>query len=514
MLKTNAHKLKIATVLLSGIACAGCATQAQHGELYSNENRSKENVSKIGLKDENYLGEKNEQDDLLRQVNNTEIATLEASQALSIEDAIALAAVDNPTVRIAIESIKEAEAKKEAADALRWPSLNAGFNFHIHRGNLQRSPGTILSVDSQSLYFGGGARTLAAETVAFPGIRAFYPLSEVIIEPAAAEQKLTARRAETTELQNSTALQVAMAYLELQAALLTLEQLNSIKNDMDEIVRLTESFAKTGQGRDVDFRRALANRELVQKDIDEATGKYQIASAHLSALMNIDPTIRLRPTSSRIVPWEIIDITQESNELIAQAESTRPELAARFADVNEANLRETQEKIKPWLPTIIAGYSLGGIGGGSNLTTSQFGRFDTRSDLDVTAFWTFQNLGFGNRANVYRASALRMQSIANLEISKNKIREEVTTAQAEAIAERDRMRSLDKKLEIAMEGYAEELKRVKQGQGLPLELLDSARSLTETRLEIIQSIKKYNASQFKLQTAIGIPVSKNGMKQP
>ena len=44
------------------------------------------------------------------------------------------------------------------------------------------------------------------------------------------------------------------------------------------------------------------------------------------------------------------------------------------------------------------GFSGGAFGGGSNVTPPLVGNFAGRTDFDVRAYWTLQNLGFGNLA--------------------------------------------------------------------------------------------------------------------
>ena len=56
-------------------------------------------------------------------------------------------------------------------------------------------------------------------------------------------------------------------------------------------------------------------------------------------------------------------------------------------------------------PTILIGYSSGGFGGGSNLVRPVFGGFGGRSDFDVMAYWTLQNLGVGNLSMISLAKA-------------------------------------------------------------------------------------------------------------
>ena len=72
-----------------------------------------------------------------------------------------------------------------------------------------------------------------------------------------------------------------------------------------------------------------------------------------------------------------------------------------------------------------------------------------------------------------------------------------------------RIETASKQLTTALEGFAEEMARIKQGVGnkqgesQPLEVLDSTRQLTESRLELIRAITEHNVAQFRLLAAVG-----------
>lgn len=437
------------------------------------------------------------------QAQATEAAADGDAPNIDLAGALELAGAANPTVNLAREASREAEAVMLAADALKWPSLNAGFNFAVHRGTLQRSGGAILAVDRQSLYFGGGARALGAQTVAVPGVRLFYPLADVIAEPRVARLQLVGRRADAVAVQNLTLLDVAAAYLELVRADAALDALRRGEAELAEVVRVTAAFARTGQGRDADAKRAAANAALLLRQVEEAVGERTVASARLAELVGLDPTLRLTPTPGPLVALRLIDAGQPLEALIARAEANRPELVARSSEAAAARVRVRQEEARPWLPTISAGYSVGGFGGGSDPTTPGLGHFGTRTDFDVAAVWTVQNLGYGNRALVRRTGAAAAQAAARRDDALNRVREDVTEARAQIAAAVSRIETARRQLAAAEDGFREEARRVQQGEGVPLEALDSTRSLLEARLDLVRALTDHNLAQFRLLAAVG-----------
>ncbi len=102
---------------------------------------------------------------------------------IDLTTALRLAEVENPEIAETRVRIREALAFLQGARALAVPTLNAGTMYHGHTGDLQRSSGRILSLSEQSLYFGGGSRTVAAESMMFPAVNIVSPFADVLFEP-------------------------------------------------------------------------------------------------------------------------------------------------------------------------------------------------------------------------------------------------------------------------------------------------------------------------------------------
>ena len=178
-------------------------------------------------------------------------------------------------------------------------------------------------------------------------------------------------------------------------------------------------------------------------------------------------------------------------------------MGARSALVQEAQTRVRQERVRPWLPLLSVGYSGGGFGGGSNLVADRFGPLSGRSDFDVAAVWTVQNLGGGNLARVRRADAGVGQAVAGYEAAVNQIRREVAEAAAAAQAAAGQVEAARVAVAASEEGFRLDADRIKQGQGRPIEALDSFRQLLDARLELLRAIVAFDVAQFQLFVALG-----------
>jgi outer membrane protein TolC len=424
-------------------------------------------------------------------------------ETIDLGVALRLAGVENPTINLAQERVRESLALLLGARSLLLPSMNVGGNYHNHSGLLQPSFGVIRAVNSQSLFFGFGARTLAAESVAFPGIRLFAHLGDAIYEPLAARQVVASRRSEAQAVQNDILLRVATAYVALVGAEARLEVLRRGEGDVAEVVRLTAAYAQKGQGRQADADRAAGRAALIREEAHRAEEEVAVASAELSRLLALDPSTRLRTPGGPVLPIPIVPEGSDLESLVAEGLRNRPELYARSAEVQAARYRVRQEQTRPLLPLLSVGFSAGGMGGGSNLVPYTFGHFGGRTDFDVMAVWTGQNLGFGNLARVRQTEAQLRQAVADYDLAVNRVRREVSEALAGVKAASREIELARQAAAVAEEGFRLERDRIQLGQGLPIEVLDSFRQSVNSRQRLVAALTAYNESQFRLFVALG-----------
>ena len=192
-------------------------------------------------------------------------------------------------------------------------------------------------------------------------------------------------------------------------------------------------------------------------------------------------------------------------DLIEYALSRRPDLAARTAGVALANVRHNQELARPWLPTVWLGYSAGGFGGGSNVIPPTLAHFGGRSDFDVRLFWTISNIGIGNLSLQQRRLAQLNEAEAQRVGTINRVRQEVTSARADALAARAEIDIARSELASAENGFREDLERSRQNLGRPIEVLNSLNLLGGARVNLIRALLRYDQAQFRLFVALGSP---------
>ncbi len=271
---------------------------------------------------------------------------------IDLPTALRLADRANPEIGISRREIEVSLALLQRARVILLPSLTAGSNYHNHTGNLQRSGGAILSVDSQLLYYGGGAQAIGANTVMVPAIRIFAHVGDAYFEPLAARQQTVVRRFDAGATFNTILLNVSTRYVELIAAEAQLELLRRSQQDAAESVRITSDFARVGQGRAADANRMLTAAALIDSEVQRRLEQKAVAAAELARLLNLDPSAGLATMGGPMPLVQLVDPACRLDQLLDVAFRQRPDLAARTAMIAETETRYRQERMRPLLPTI------------------------------------------------------------------------------------------------------------------------------------------------------------------
>jgi len=436
---------------------------------------------------------------------------------IDLATSLSLAGFQNPEVLIAQTRVSEALALRQLAAAQFLPTINLGTSLDSHTGVLQQSSGNILSVRRQALFFGAGANAIAAGTVNIPGVVWNFNASEAVYNTLIARQMVNQRQYESEAERNRVLKEVVHAYLDLLEANGSRSIRLDVRNSSAEVARVTAAFAKTGQGRPADAERAAT--ELYNRDAEllEAESDADRTSALLARKVGLDQSARYHPLDTFVVPHSIVPSEISLPELLAVALLQRPELKAQQAAIARNMLQLSSAKLLPFSPNVFIGFSVGGFGGGSNLVAQptgsgpfarsepQFGSFADRTDLDVMAYWSLQNLGVGNRA-LTNAARSRLRSANWEEIAAlEQVRKEVTVAHRRSVIRYSQLEVGEVSMAAAAEAFREDLIRIQGNEGLPIEVLDSLELVERTRLEYLRAVMEFNRAQFDLYVALGQP---------
>ena len=270
---------------------------------------------------------------------------------------------------------------------------------------------------------------------------------------------MAASRFDARATWNSILLDVTTRYLDLVGAESRFDALRRSELDMADVLRPTLAFAQAGQGLESDANRARSDALLLRSQVQAAEGEIAEASAYLSQLLQLNPSVALRTPGGPLALVTVIDRDESLEQLVDTALRYRPEMGARSSEVAAAEVRFRQEQLRPLLPIVAVGFSGGTFGGGSDLVTPTYGSFSGRSDFDAMALWTLQNLGFGNASLRGQRRAQINEVVADRVRTANQVRDEVAAAYAEAAARLQQVTVAERRLTTAEAGFRNEVRR-------------------------------------------------------
>jgi outer membrane protein TolC len=407
-------------------------------------------------------------------------------------------------VAFANEQIREAFAQLRGARVLWLPSIQAGINYQNHDGPLQNSDGTITVANRSALEAGLGMYAVGGGAPAIPGVSAKFALADAVFQPHIAGQQVAARQDAAKATTHDFLLYVAVAYLDLLRAFQQQSIAGETLSHAEQLADLTAAFARSGQGAQADADRAQTELAARRNALAQAMVQAQLASARLVELLHLPAACVLVPEEPTLVPIELVSREAAASQLVADGLARRPELAESHHLVAEAVGRLDRERYAPVLPNLLVDVNQSGFGGGPGSTVTDFrGRFD----FDATAYWQLRNFGFGEAAAREAArSRLEQARLVQARMT-DQVAREIVEAHAQSTSLRGQIVVAESGIRVAGDSYQRNLARIRGGQGLPLEVLQSIQALDQSRRDYLRAVGDYDEWQFRLYRALGCPIS-------
>ncbi|MEM8669931.1 MAG: TolC family protein [Planctomycetota bacterium] len=430
----------------------------------------------------------------------------ESISAMEIDLASALATIGgrHPAVGIARWRVEEAYARLDQAKILWVPTLNAGLSYHRHDGNYQASNGDIVDVNRNSLQAGLGALATGAGTTQRPGVVAEYHLADAIFQPDMTEKQAWASQHAADGVNQRQILQAALDYQRWLAAHLDYQIVQEALERTTELAKLTGDFAATGQGLRADADRLQTELALIEGRLLESNEQVDVSGARLIETLSLPRGQQIIPREPTIAPVEFVAMAMDKSQLIETALASRPELRESRALVAAACAAHRRQKWAPFVPSVLLGFSSSGFGGGLG---NNLDNVDGRYDFDAAITWQARQLGLGEAA-ARRETSSRVQQ-ARFEAARvmDQVAREVTEFYSQIQHRTKRIELSQRATQSAKDSYDRNLSRIRDGQGLPIETLQSLQALEQSQRAYVQAVLEYNEAQFQLQWALGWSVT-------
>ncbi|TWT67181.1 TolC family protein [Allorhodopirellula solitaria] len=422
---------------------------------------------------------------------------------LNLPSVLAMVGGQHPVVGLAQSRVREAYARLDRANVLWLPSIQSGFSFYRHDGNFQAVDGEIVDVNRNSFQYGLGTEAVGAGTYPRPGLVAQFHLADAIFQPEIAEKTAWARGHAASATFNEQLLRAALAYTELLDAHQDARILEESRQRAAEVAKITADFAAAGEGLQADADRMQTELSLIDNRLIASRERVSVASARLAQAISIDASNQILPMDVNAVPLDLVAAQTDKSSLIRTGLSTRPELKESQALVAAACDAYQREKYAPFVPSVLLGYSAGGFGGGlGNDLADVAGRYDFQAAMT----WEVRNLGFGEKAARRESSARVEQAKFEKLRAMDQVAREVSEACSQIDFRRQQIAITQQAIQTAQDSYAANSERIRDGEGLPIEVLQAVQALESARRAYLSAVIAYNRAQFQLQWALGWPV--------
>ncbi|MGV3486039.1 MAG: TolC family protein, partial [Planctomycetaceae bacterium] len=277
-----------------------------------------------------------------------------------------------------------------------------------------------------------------------------------------------------------------------------------------DLAKITRDYAEAGQGLMSDADRTATELTLLQTRQLAAHERQLVASTRLARTLSIPMTSALLPQDTTVVPIEMLEPSSDEASLISTGLSVRPELKESQALVAAACEAYKREKYAPFVPSVLLGFSTTSFGGGLGNNAENFGG---RYDIDAMMVWEMRNLGFGEgAARRERTAQVQQATFTKLRIM-DQVAQEVAEANVRVNVRRQQLEMAQTAISSARNSYQRNIDRIRDGQGLPIEVLQSIQALETSQRAYLNAVANYNRAQLQLQWALGWPVNSVALPQ-
>ena len=425
------------------------------------------------------------------------------AQSINMSTALMLTAGRSPHVAFANARIEESRAQLDRAESLWLPSLRAGANYNKHEGRIQDVAGNVIETSRGSFYSGFGANAVGAGSPAAPGLLAQFHVTDAIFQPRIAQQTMRARDASARATVNDSLLATSLTYVQLLRSSQEHAIADEAMQQAQELERVTREFANAGQGLASDHDRARAELAMRKTELQRADEACQVASARLAQQVRWEYAQKLHPAESHLLPISMVDHNTSAQSLVSIGLSNRPEISESRHLVCEAVERLNRERYAPLIPSVLLGTSYGGMAGGLGNNLQNGG---DRLDADAVAYWELRQLGFGEKAARREAQSRIVQTRTKQIALMDQIAREIVESHAQAQSRWLQIQSAQEAVSAARDSFNRNWDRIENGQGLPIEVLQSIQALTNAQREYTRAVADYNSAQFTLHRSLGWPI--------
>lgn len=452
---------------------------------------------------------------------------------INLATALRLADARPLIVAAAQASAWVAEAKLQKAATLWIPSFMMDVDYSRHDGPVDFNLGINYPYGVNSLgqndpaSFGKALNQNLNWFIAGVGLYQVVATTDVIFQPLASRQDLNSKRWDIQTAKNDALLEVAKSYFNVHRYRGGYAgDLYTVKEGRRLIAAIEALSRDLVPAVEIDRARNLL--AFLEQQAVSSRENWRIASADLTQVLRLDPRAVCEPLEHDHLQITLIDPSRSLDDLIPIGLTNRPELASHKAQIEAALVRIRQEKMRPFLPSIlITGWQ---TPGGMIPQASIFGTgtqgllnlWSFRDDISAQMVWQVDSFGFGNLAHIKRRRGEQSQAIVALFNAQDAVAAEINKAQTTVQMTASRVVQAERALRTGIVTYLKNFEGLGQTRrfaedpnqkvggmleviNTPQEVVYALQLLHRAFHEYFNTVADYNTAQFQLFHAMGYP---------
>lgn len=413
-------------------------------------------------------------------------------KSITLEQAIALAYLNNPDLQSAILSLKQSREVLREAQADLFPSLSIssqidGFNNASESLSFVPTPDGGLGLRVQANEKIGADLSARADLV-----YQLYTSGGRAASIRAAKAQVQFSELEVQRQQEDLRLSVTNDYYDLQSALERIRINQAFLKEAERNLQDTKFRQEGGVGTRFDVLRASVQAATARQDVVNTQSAIKQAREALNSRLNLPPTVAVTTVPVKLDgTWTL---TLEESLILAY--QNRAELQQQLAqrEISQQRRRIALSAIGPQL-NLFANYGL-------NKILNQSNTFQDDYQFGAQVSWSLFD---GGAARAQAAQQQLQSEIAeqNFATTRNDIRLQVRNAYADLEANFSNIATTRLAVAEAEEALELSILRFNAGVGTQLDVLSSQSQLTDAEDNLVETIVGYNRSIARLQRAIG-----------
>ncbi len=425
----------------------------------------------------------------------TALAQAQETVPITLEKVLELSGANNLTIKEYQERQKLANAKVSKAKEWWLPEAYGGAQTQQLWGAAMNSNGNFfLDVNSNNLWLGLGVNVNWKFADGLSNLKA---------------SKLERRSSDYLSIaeRNKVLLKSIEAYYNLMTAQLNLVAYKNLVTQSASIIEQMQVQVEVGLIYQSELLLAKSNKNHLQIEMLNANKDYNVASAELLRLLNIEQQVQLVSVDSMLIPLDYSEKLVETSDTIYKQ---RPEIKANELEIQALQVRKKSYTSGLLIPELNIGtYSsyYGKLNGKvTPMNTTSYPNPNQLYPTQAISASLLWKIPIG--ALTYRGDAKKYNSLIRLKEIEDQqfkavINEEIANARVKIHLGKEQIETAKEAMNFTTEALKQSIERQKLGTAKPFEVFQAQEFYLKSQIDYSEAISTFNKAQFELKVAKG-----------